>query len=207
MPGRSAVRIDRPTGRRFLGSGAFLLLLAAAGPNPGPDPGPDLGPKPGPDSKLAPLTVALAQAQGRTQAMQLEYELEALRQQSVQPMVRLLQRRAQRELAAGQRAAALSDLDDAVGLQPDAALLWRERAAARAAGGELDQAAVDLGGALSRDPADVLAWQSLAGIEEQRASWMAAYQAWQHVLSLDPQVEGGARRLDRLRRHAYGQPA
>ncbi len=168
-----------------------MLLLAAAGPDP----------------KLAPLTMALAQAQGRAQAMQLELELETLRQQSVQPTVRLLQRRAQRELASGQRAAALSDLDDAVDLQPDAALLWRERAAARAAGGELDQAAVDLGGALSRDPSDVLAWQTLAEVEEERASWMAAYKAWQHVLSLDPQVEDGAKRLDRLRRHAFGQPA
>ena len=168
-----------------------MWLLAAAGPDP----------------KLAALTMALAQAQGRSQAMQLELELEAMRQQAVQPMVRLLQRRAQRELAAGQRTAALSDLDDAVDLQPDAALLWRERAAARASGGELDQAAVDLGGALSRDPSDVLAWQTLTGVEEERASWMAAYKAWQHVLSLDPQVEDGAKRLDRLRRHALGQPA
>ncbi len=191
MPGRSSVPADWPKGRRFLGSGAFLLLLTAAGPDP----------------KLAALTVALAQAQGRTQAMQLELELEGLRQQAVQPMVRLLQRRSQRELAAGEHAAALSDLDDAVELQPDAAVLWRERGAARAAGGEPDQAALDLGGALSRDPSDVLAWQTLAAIEEERASWMAAYKAWQHVLSLDPQVEGGAKRLDRLRRRAFGQPA
>ncbi len=180
----------RRAGRRFLGGGALLLLAAAA-----------------PDPKIASLTTALAAAHGGAQAAQLELELEALRQQSVQPVVRLLQRRAERELAAGQHAAALSDLDDAVGLQPDDAVLWRDRAAARAAGGELDQAAVDLGGALSRDPADVLTWQSLAGVEEERAAWMAAFKAWQHVLSLDPQVEDGPKRLDRLRRHALGQPA
>ena len=186
-------------GRRFLGGGAFLLMLGGAAPDPGS--------APAPDPKIAGLSAALAQARGPTQAMQLEVELEALRLQSVQPAVRLLLRRAQRELASGDRHAAVSDLDDAVGLQPDNALLWRERGAARAADGDLDGAVADLGGALSRDPADALAWQSLAAAEQDRSSWMAAYKAWQHVLSLDPQVHDGARQLDLLRRRAFGQPA
>lgn len=160
-----------------------------------------------PDPKLAELTAALAQARGHGQAAQLEAELEALRMQAVPPAIRLLQRRSQRELMSGDTRAALSDADDAVSLQPDSALLWRERAIARAANGDLDAAVGDLGGALSRDPSDGLAWQALARIEEGRQSWMAAYKAWQHVLSLDPQVVDGAARLDRLRRHALGQPA
>lgn len=184
------------TGRRFLGSGAFLLVLAAAAPDPKPS-----------DPKISTLTTALAQARGPTQAMQIEIELEARRLQTVQPAVRLLQRRSQRELASGDRRAAVSDLDDAVSLQPDNALLWRERGAARAANGDLEGAIADLGGALSRDPADVLAWQSLAAVEQDRSSWMAAYKAWQHVLSLDPQVHDGSKRLDLLRRRAFGQPA
>ncbi len=188
-------------GRRFLGSGAFLLLLAGAAPGPG------VAPSPAPDPRIAALTAALAQARGRTQSMQLEAELEGRRLQSVQPAVRLLLRRSQRERLSGDRRAALSDMDDAVSLQPDNALLWRDRAAARAADGDLDGAVGDLGGALSRDPADVLAWQALAAIEEGRAAWTAAYKAWQHVLGLDPQVQDGAKRLDRLRRHAFGQPA
>lgn len=176
-----------------------MLVLGAAPPDPrvaAP-----------PDPKIATLSAALAQARGRVEAMQLEIEIEARRLQSVQPAVRLLQRRAQRELASGDRRAALSDLDDAALLQPDNALLWRERAAARAANGDLDGAVADLGGALSRDPTDALAWQSLAAIEQDRSSWMAAYKAWQHVLSLDPQVRDGSKQLDRLHRRAFGQPA
>lgn len=177
--------------RRLLESGAFLLLLGAASPDP----------------KVAVMVKQLAQARNHAEARQLEIGLEGLRMQSVQPAVRLLQRRSQRELASGNPRAALSDMQDAMGLQPDNALLWREQAAARAANGDFDGAVSDLGGALSRDPDDGLAWQALALFEEDRQAWMAAYKAWQHVLSLDPQVQDGAKRLDRLRRHALGQPA
>ena len=121
--------------------------------------------------------------------------------------MRLLLRRGQRELAEGNPDAALSDLGDALALQPDDALLWRAHATACAAAGDADGAVADLGGALSRDPADVLAWETLAAIESGRHAWPAAYKAWQHVLGLDPQAEDGAQRLERLRRHAFGQPA
>src|ERR1700712_2949002 len=105
-------------GRRFLGSGALLLLLAAAGPDP------KTAAQAGSQTaaEIATLAAALAQARSPTDAAKLELELESLRQQSVQPAVRLLVRRGQRELMAGDRRAALSDLDDAVGLQPDNAL-------------------------------------------------------------------------------------
>jgi len=139
--------------------------------------------------------------------MQLELAIESLRQQSVQPAVRLLWRRSQRELVSDQRAAALSDMNDALDLQPENAFLWRERAAVRATAGDLDGAMGDLGVALSRDATDVLSWQALAEIEEGRSAWMEAYKAWQHVISLDPHLPDGQKRLDRLRRHALGQPA
>ena len=126
---------------------------------------------------------------------------------SVTPAARLLLRRSERERMDAKFRVALSDIDDALTLQPDNPVLARERATARAAAGDLDGAVADLGAALSRDPDDVLAWQSLCSIEGQRGSWMGAYKAWQHVLSLDPQVPDGARRLDRLRRRAFGQPA
>ncbi len=162
---------------------------------------------PAPDPHLAALVGQLAQTHDRGQAQTLAAELEALREQAVQPAVRLLLRRAQREMAASQRRAAIDDLDDAVALQPDSALLWRERAAAYDLDGNLDNAVQDLGGSLSRDASDVLAWQALAAVEEQRGSAAAAYKAWQHVLILDPMIEDGGGRLDRLRRRALGQPA
>lgn len=159
------------------------------------------------EAPLQRLVGELSQARGAEQATELELEIETLRESVLQPTVRLLMRRAQRELAEAHPNGALEDLDDALDLQPDDPVLWRERATAKAAAGDLDGAVSDLGGALSRDPSDVLAWQSLARIEEGRGAWPAAFQAWQHVMSLDPKIEGGAKRLDRLRRRAFGQPA
>nr|WP_321984903.1 hypothetical protein [uncultured Lichenicoccus sp.] len=160
-----------------------------------------------PDPRLTALAGQLARAHDRGQAQALSSQMEALREQAVQPAVRLLLRRAQHEMVENQRRAALEDLDDAVALQPDSALLWRERAAAYDLDGNFDAAVQDLGGSLSRDAGDVLAWQALAAVEEQRGSDVAAYKAWQHVLILDPMIEDGGHRLDRLRRRALGQPA
>ena len=168
----------------------LLLFLAAA-----------------PDPRSAALIAELAAARGPTQAAQLEGELEALRQHTVQPAVRLLLRRAQRESSAGDHRTALSDIGDALMLQPDSAVLWRARAAVRAEAGDFDGAVGDLGGALSRDPNDVLTWTALSQVEVARGSWKAALKAWSHVLALDPMLPGGAARRDRLRRRAFGQPA
>lgn len=167
----------------------------------------ELAAVPAPDPHLLALVQQLAQAHDRDQAHALAAELEGQREHAVQPAVRLLLRRAQHEMAAGQHRSAIDDLDDALALQPDNALLWRERAAAYDLDGNLDASVQDLGGSLSRDASDVLAWQALAAVEEQRGSAAAAYKAWQHVLTLDPMIEDGAKRLDRLRRRALGQPA
>ena len=160
-----------------------------------------------PDPRQTTLVAELAAARGPTQAVQLEGELEALRQHAVQPAVRLLLRRAQRESSAGDHRAALSDVGDALMLQPDSTVLWRARAAVRAEAGDSDGAIGDLGGALSRDPNDVLTWTALSQIEVARGSWKAALKAWAHALTLDPMLPGGAKQRDRLRRRAFGQPA
>ncbi len=159
-----------------------------------------------PDGKLAELTADLAHARGQGQAVQLEAEIESLRLQSVEPAARLLLRHAGRQGAAGNARGALADLDDALTLQPDNPVLWRERAHARASVGDLDGAVSDLGVALSRAADDVLAWQSLSDVEAERSAWTAATKAWQHVLSLDPQFPGGEKRLEKLRLKAFGQP-
>ncbi|TLU72071.1 hypothetical protein [Lichenicoccus roseus] len=160
-----------------------------------------------PDPKIVTLVGQLAQASDRSQAEAVAAQLESVREQSVQPAVRLLLRRAQHEMAAGKRQSAVSDLDDALALQPDSALLWRERAAAHDLDGDLDAAVQDLGGSISRDASDVLAWQALSAVEEQRGNATAAWRAWQHVLTLDPMIVDGGHRLDQLRRKALGQPA
>lgn len=132
--------------------------------------------------------------------------LETLRLSRLTPTTGLLLHRAQRELGAGTLRESRDDMDDAIALQPDQAVLWRERAAVRAMQGDADGAITDLGGALSRDAGDVLSWSALSAIEEHHNQPRPAYEAWERVLRLDPMIEGGAGRLQHLHRQMVGAP-
>ncbi|ACI51200.1 Tetratricopeptide domain protein [Gluconacetobacter diazotrophicus PA1 5] len=156
--------------------------------------------------ELALLTAELARATSRGTAAALEVGLEQARLRPLSPTTRLLLRRAQGHLAAGKPVDAVEDLDDALVLQPDAAILWRDRAQARLAARDLDGAVTDLGVALQHDDHDAVAWQVLSTVEEQRGDWQAAYRAWQHVMVLDPMTEGGRAHGEKLHLRAYGQP-
>ena len=158
------------------------------------------------DPRLVAMQDSLLHATDAGHAAVIADGLEAIRQAMLSPTTRLMLHRGQRELAAGELRAALDDLNDAVELQPDQALLWRERAAVKALQGDPDGAIQDLGGALSRDPDDILSWSSLSLIEEHHADGAAAYAAWEHVLRLDPMIGGGASRLDHLRHQMVGDP-
>ena len=189
---------------------ALLLLLAgpavaAAAPSAPP---PDLpADRPPADRALAPLEALLVQAPDRTGADALAARLEALRLSRLSPTTLLLLHRAQRELATGALHDARNDMDDAVALQPEQALLWRERAAVRATGDDADGAISDLGGALARDPGDALSWASLSEIEERENQPRQAFEAWEHVLRLDPMIKDGATRLKRLHTEVVGAPS
>ncbi len=148
----------------------------------------------------------LLRAATADQAAAIADRLEALRLQGLSPTVRLLLNRAQRELAASKDRDALDDVDDAIELQPDQAVLWRQRAVVHAARGDADAAIADLGGALARDPGDPLSWSALSGVETQRSQARQAYEAWEHVLQLDPAIAGGAARLRHLHRQMVGDP-
>ncbi|NPD68463.1 hypothetical protein HN018_08335 [Lichenicola cladoniae] len=163
-------------------------------------------PAAGADPSLAAMQKSLLEAPDAARAALIADRLEAARQAALSPTTRLMLHRGQRELAAGELRASLDDLSDAVELQPDQALLWRERAAVRAMQGDQDGAIQDLGGALNRDPGDVAAWSSLSVIEEHHGDAAAAYAAWEHVLRLDPVIGGGASRLDHLRHQMVGDP-
>jgi hypothetical protein len=47
----------------------------------------------------------------------------------------------------------------------------------------------------------------LERIAEGREDWKAAYDAWQHVLDIDPRTPNGEDRLKDLRRKAFGDNA
>lgn len=158
------------------------------------------------DSHLIAMQNSLLHATDASHAALIADSLEAARQAALSPTTRLMLHRGQRELAAGELRAALDDLNDAVELQPDQALLWRERAAVKVLQGDQDGAIQDLGGALSRDPDDILSWSSLSIIEEHHADGAPAYAAWEHVLRLDPMIGGGASRLEHLRHQMLGDP-
>ena len=114
---------------------------------------------------------------------------------------------AQRELASNALRDARDDLDDAVSLQPEQALLWRERAAVRATQDDADGAITDLGGALARDPGDALSWSALSAVEERQNQPREAFEAWERVLRLDPMIEDGAGRLKHLHTEVVGAPS
>lgn len=162
------------------------------------------GPSATPD--LSVLTAQLARASSRAAAVDLEVRLERARRHALSPTTRLLQRGAVAHLAEGKALSAVEDLDDALVLQPDIAILWRDRAQARLAARDLTGAIADLGVALQHDGQDAVAWRLLSAIEEQRGDWQAAERAWQRVMALDPMVEGGRAKGEQLHLKAFGRP-
>ena len=189
---------------------AALLLawpvIAAAAPA-APPPGPSAAAPLPADRSLAAFEALLLQAPDTARADAVSARLEALRTSRLSPTVLLLLHRAQRELASGALRDAHDDMDDAVSLQPEQALLWRQRAAVRATQDDADGAITDLGGALARDPGDALSWSALSAIEERQNRPREAFEAWERVLRLDPMIENGAGRLKRLHTQVVGAPS
>ncbi len=181
---------------------AWPVMAAAAPAAP-----PAASPAPAPDHALASLEALLLQAPDTAGAATVAARLEAFRTSRLSPTVLLLLHRAQRELSDGALRDARDDMDDALALQPDQAVLWRQRAAVRATADDADGAITDLGGALARDPGDVPSWSALSGIEERENQPREAFDAWEHVLRLDPMIEDGPGRLKRLHRQLVGAPS
>ncbi|MCH4022395.1 MAG: hypothetical protein LKH33_04655 [Acetobacter sp.] len=158
-------------------------------------------------AEKAKMVARLAQAKSHAESLEISAALEALREEHLTPVTTLLLKRAHRHLAAGQAADAVTDLGDAVTVQGDIAFLWRILAEARLSAGQGQEAITDLGAALRLDGDDALTWAALSRAEESVGDGMAAFRAWEQVLKLDPNVEGGRHRLQTLHLKAYGQPA
>jgi len=168
----------------------FLLLLCAAAPAPPP----------------SAILDKLKLAHSPQEATALEAMLESTLYNQATASVQLLLDGALAAIHADKPKDALADADAAVTLQPDLAELWRRRAQARFLNGDDKGAFVDLAQALAREPRLITAWADLSRFAEARKDYKRALQAWQKLLELDPQTEGGKKRLDLLQRKANGQP-
>jgi len=161
---------------------------------------------PSADPATARLEAAMVHAPSADAAADAADQLERLRQGRIGPTPRLLLQRARREASENKFRDALSDLDDAIDMQGDLGVLWREHAAIQAAAGDKDAAIADLGRALAHDPTDILSWSLLSAIQESLNRLPLALEAWEHVLMLDPKIGDGARRLKRLHDRMVGSP-
>lgn len=158
------------------------------------------------EPSLDDLETELAHASTARGAHDLLTRIEQIRQKDLAPTTSLLLKRAQDDLDAQRPLDAVQDMDDALLLQPEVEVLWRNRAQARLAAANPDGAVADLGVALHHDGRDVTAWKILEDTEEQRGDWQAAWKAWQHVLQLDPTIPDAGHETERLRLKAFGQP-
>ena len=167
---------------------------------------PDPHPQSASDRRIEALEAQLLHAPDPDHADTVALRLAEARMQALSPTTRLMIRRAQRELTDNHAGDALSDASEAIALEPERAILWRERASIQGALGNSDEAVSDLGGALSRDPADVESWAGLSAVAEKTGRYGQAVEAWQRVMQLSPMTRDGAARLRLLKRKAAGDP-
>jgi len=205
----------------FYGLRAALLiapavLMASSGPAHAAPPAAQSAPKtatPTPKSNkpahktptLQDYSAALLHASSPTESAMILSDMDGLRRAHTDPTTALLQHRATRDLDAQKNDEAVSDLSDAMTLQPDQTILRRDRAAAQIAAGHYDAAITDLGIYLQAEPADPQAWATLAQAEMGRKDYKAALSAWERMLALAPQISGGQEHLKELRLKAFGR--
>ncbi len=168
---------------------AGAILLAAASPPP---------------DKATSLLDALAHAPSDQQAAALEQQVAAAWRAAVSPAIQLLAGRAMQSLARQDPRTAIGDLDAALDLQPEQALLWRLHAEARYANGDDRGAYADLAQALAREPRCFPALADLSRIAEAKNDNRRALKAWQRYLAIDPHAPRGEAHLLILERKVSG---
>ncbi len=154
-------------------------------------------------SPIDQLLAALQAAPNEAAAAALEQRIETLWLNQGTPAVGLLMRRAMRELQAG-TPDATDDFSAVLDLQPGFAEAYNQRAMARFAQGDYAGAVADIEQVLQREPRNFGALENLSRIAEEHGDWKGAYAAWRKVMDLDPKTPDGTKRLDDLKRRAFG---
>lgn len=153
------------------------------------------------------LLAALQTAPSEDVAAALEDKIRQLWLQASTPAVTLLMSRGLRESNANQPDDAVSVFSDAIVLDPTLAEAWHQRAIARFKSGDTAGALQDLQETLKLEPRHFGAWETLEQIAAEREDWKAAYDAWQHVMDIDPRTAHGEDQLKDLKRKAFGDNA
>ncbi len=153
----------------------------------------------------ASLLDALRNAPTEQQAQALEQQIDMIWQSAITPAVQVLVQRAMQSLEHQDPRTAIGDLDAALDLQDDQALLWRLHAEARFANGDEAGATADLAQALSRERRCFSALADLSRFAEARKDYAGALKAWKQLLTIDPKTPHAAGRLEALERHVSGQ--
>jgi tetratricopeptide (TPR) repeat protein len=156
---------------------------------------------------LEKLLDALRTAPSEPAASALEDKIRQSWFEASTPAVTLLMSRGLRTSHAGAREEADAVFSDAIILDPNLAEAWHQRAIGRFQSGDSAGAVRDLQETLRLEPRHFDAWRTLERIAEAREDWKAAYDAWRHVLDIDPRTPNGEDRLKDLKRKAFGDNA
>ncbi len=156
-------------------------------------------------AELDNLLGALKAAPSEDAAAALEARIRDVWLRAASPAAVLLIRRGLRDLDNNAADEALADFDAVITLEPELAEAYSRRALARALQGDNAGAIADLEQALLREPRNFPALQGLSRIAESRGDWKNALAAWQKVLEIDPRTPDGQKRLNMLKRKAYGE--
>jgi Tfp pilus assembly protein PilF len=156
---------------------------------------------------LGKMLDALRTAPTEQVASMLEDKIRQSWLESSTPAVTLLMSRGLRESNAGAAEDATSVFSDAIILDPTMAEAWHQRAIARFKSGDAVGAVHDIQETLKLEPRHFGAWRTLERIAEGREDWKAAYDAWLHVLDINPRTPNGEDRLKDLKRKAFGDNA
>jgi len=151
------------------------------------------------------LLDALAAAPNEQSAAMIESRLRQAWVEAASPAPRLLLGRAEREMADNNASGAADVYDAILDLDPNCLPAWRGRAAARLRLGDPAGALRDLQEALRLERRDFAALKDLSQLAEAQQDFRGALAAWQLLLQTDPKTPGGPRRLQELRRRAFGQ--
>jgi tetratricopeptide (TPR) repeat protein len=157
------------------------------------------------DTDLPGMMAALKAAPDAHAADELEQRITEAWLDQATPAVRLLLESGSVALDARSLGEAESDFGAATTLQPGLADAWSLSALARYHAGDSVGAIRDIAQALALDPEQFTALETLSYLAEAHGDWQGALAAWQKVLAIDPQTEGGAARLKELQRRALGQ--
>jgi tetratricopeptide (TPR) repeat protein len=113
---------------------------------------------------------------------------------------------ASRRLAAGDEAAALGLLDQAIGQDPGFAEAWNRRATILFMAGRHDRSVADIERVLVLEPRHYGALAGLGQILLQAEAWDGALMAFEAALRVNPHLDNVRRLIVRLRRVTGGAP-